>query len=228
MADTKTDADGKFSLSVPAGNTYVILAKASREVGDDTECYYWIQDVDLTRANDGLSIMLSNDNLVESVPDVPINADLLVSSVSSIGEQNVKTIATSYNFKDSSGNSISVDSSIDTTDDLAKTHATPSMPVWTPPNPIPAQDSWTWTTNDKTYQNVVITGFNTDDDTVAIVHSAGVAHLDLSSLPSDIQKKLNYSPKAIASQAPAPALNVPTPDTTTTSAASTNGSSGSQ
>ena len=214
VADTKTDADGRYSLSVPAGNTYVIVAKASREVGDDTEYYYWIQDVDLTKASDGLSIMLSNDNLVESVPDVPINTDLMASSVSGIGQQDIKTVPTSYTFKDNSGNAISFDAtSMETTDDLASTapHA-PSVPTWTPPNPIPAQDNWTWTTNDKNYQNVVITGFNTDDDTVAIVHSTGVAHLDLSLLPSDIQKKLNYSPKATASQSPAPALNVPAPE----------------
>jgi hypothetical protein len=62
---------------------------------------------------------------------------------------------------------------------------------------MPAQTNWTWTTMDgKTYQNVVVTKI--EPDTVTITHSLGVAHVDISTLPADIQKQLNYDPSAAA------------------------------
>jgi hypothetical protein len=76
----------------------------------------------------------------------------------------------------------------------------PAQPFkkWTPPAVIPAQPHWTWTTDDKTYQDVVINQI--DSQTVTITHSMGVTHLDISTLPPDIQKQLNYDP-AIAQAA---------------------------
>jgi hypothetical protein len=61
-AVAKTDADGKFSLSVPQGR-YVIAAQASRSVFRDTEYYYWLVAVDGTKPQ---ALMLSNDNQVQT------------------------------------------------------------------------------------------------------------------------------------------------------------------
>jgi hypothetical protein len=81
--------------------------------------------------------------------------------------------------------------------------ATPSPDAtkpWAPPDVMPSQPNWTWTTADgKTYQNVVVTKI--EPDTVTINHSLGVAHIPINLLPPDIQKQLNYDPHA-ASQAP--------------------------
>jgi len=77
----------------------------------------------------------------------------------------------------------------------------PSQPFkrWSPPSVIPAQPNWTWTTSDeKTYQNVVITKI--EPDTVAITHSLGVTHVDIATLPADIQKQLNYDPDAASTE----------------------------
>jgi hypothetical protein len=67
---------------------------------------------------------------------------------------------------------------------------------WTPPAILPAQPHWTWTTDDKTYQDVVINTI--ESDTVTITHSLGVTQLDIATLPADIQKQLNYDPAVAA------------------------------
>ncbi|MCE0497106.1 MAG: hypothetical protein LV481_04080 [Methylacidiphilales bacterium] len=74
----------------------------------------------------------------------------------------------------------------------------PSPPKkWTPPDVIPSQPNWTWTTSDnKTYVNVTINDIK--PDVVTITHSMGVSRVDISTLPPDIQKKLNYDPDAAA------------------------------
>jgi hypothetical protein len=70
------------------------------------------------------------------------------------------------------------------------------MKKWTPPTEFPAQPHWTWTSGDKTYQDVVIS--NIDSQTVTITHSMGVTHLDIATLPPEIQKQLNYDPDMAA------------------------------
>ncbi len=50
--------------------------------------------------------------------------------------------------------------------------------------------------DDKTYQDVVINQI--DATTVTITHSTGIAHLDIATLPADIQKQLNYDPSIAA------------------------------
>jgi hypothetical protein len=68
---------------------------------------------------------------------------------------------------------------------------------WTPPNPLPAQANWTWTTlSGKTYDNVVITSVS--PDSVSITYAEGAATLPLVLLPPDLQKQLNYDPDAAA------------------------------
>lgn len=59
---SKSDAEGKFSFSLPRGK-YVITANASRKVVDTSENYHWLVQVnDSTSSN----LMLSNDNLLET------------------------------------------------------------------------------------------------------------------------------------------------------------------
>lgn len=60
----KTDADGKFSISLPIGR-YVLAATTSRQVLRDKEQYYWLVSVDVSAPNQ--SLMLSNDNMFETM-----------------------------------------------------------------------------------------------------------------------------------------------------------------
>jgi hypothetical protein len=79
---------------------------------------------------------------------------------------------------------------------------TPSpLAIWKPPAVLPSQPNWTWTTSSgKTYENVVVTTIK--PDSVSITHSTGMATIDISTLPQDIQKQLNYDPvAAMAAQA---------------------------
>lgn len=67
---TRTDADGKFSISFPKGQRYVLAAHAARVTDSVQERYYW-----LIRVSDdahGKKILLSNHNLV--VGDSPESA----------------------------------------------------------------------------------------------------------------------------------------------------------
>lgn len=59
---SKSDADGKFALSLPKGK-YVVSAKSGRKIGDSSETYYWLVKIDESTPS---NLMLSNDNLLES------------------------------------------------------------------------------------------------------------------------------------------------------------------
>ena len=63
VATGKTDADGKFTLTLPPGK-YVFAATASRSVSKDTEQYAWLVKVDASNPVHGL--LLSNDNQAET------------------------------------------------------------------------------------------------------------------------------------------------------------------
>jgi hypothetical protein len=61
VASTKTDADGKFGLTLPAGDEYVLGARAKRSLpGGGSEHYFW-----LVKAQSS-TVMLSNDNLASA------------------------------------------------------------------------------------------------------------------------------------------------------------------
>jgi hypothetical protein len=75
-----------------------------------------------------------------------------------------------------------------------------TVKAWTPPAVMPAQPNWTWVSDGQTYQNVVVTKI--EADTVTINHSMGVAHIPIKLLPADIQKQLNYDPRAATSPSP--------------------------
>lgn len=63
IAKSKTDIDGKFTLTLPTGK-YVIVARSDRVVIKGDENYYWLVLVDTSSPNQ--SLMLSNDNLFET------------------------------------------------------------------------------------------------------------------------------------------------------------------
>jgi hypothetical protein len=71
--------------------------------------------------------------------------------------------------------------------------------VFIPPNPIPAQPNWTWSVLGKTYTNVVIR--KVEAECVTITHDSGGGRIDISLLPADIQKMLNYDPELAAQTA---------------------------
>lgn len=71
LARAKTDAEGKFSMAVPRFGSYVIVAAARREIGGETENYYWAVRL---RKGEG-QILLNNDNLVSTDnPDSVLHA----------------------------------------------------------------------------------------------------------------------------------------------------------
>lgn len=60
----KTDADGKFSMSLPVGK-YVLAASGDRLLsGTQSEHYYWLVSVDTSTSN--RTILLSNDNFFKT------------------------------------------------------------------------------------------------------------------------------------------------------------------
>jgi hypothetical protein len=58
----KTDADGRFKLTVPDEETVAVLASSSRTIFDRVETYFWV----VRLAPNETSLTLSNDNLTTS------------------------------------------------------------------------------------------------------------------------------------------------------------------
>ncbi len=76
-ASTKSDADGKFSISVPDAGEFAIVAYAERQTFDKTEKYFWVvpaaERIDLstdnqTSATSGASLLhvVGNDDLADA------------------------------------------------------------------------------------------------------------------------------------------------------------------
>ena len=59
---TKTDVNGAFQIKMLSSKPYVLLASASRNVGDTKETYYWVVSLDYHQKMPR-QIILSNDNL---------------------------------------------------------------------------------------------------------------------------------------------------------------------
>ena len=62
VAVAPTDADGKFTMRLPADTPVVLAAHSSREVGNTTEEYYWL--CRFSALNSDKPILLSNQNLL--------------------------------------------------------------------------------------------------------------------------------------------------------------------
>jgi hypothetical protein len=66
LAEAETDADGKFTMTVPPGK-YVLAARATRSVLLSDEHYWWMIKFDMGTLS--RSVLLSNDNLSSSGSD---------------------------------------------------------------------------------------------------------------------------------------------------------------
>ncbi len=62
IASGVTDPEGKFSFKLPANKDCMLVAAASREIGDKTERYYWL--LPAGRSRDSL-VLLNNANLLD-------------------------------------------------------------------------------------------------------------------------------------------------------------------
>ena len=83
------------------------MASASRSVGDSTEEYNWIVDVDATKADQALTVFLSNDNLVDSVPGLLLTTKLSdFSKLAELPFDYFTTKPTSYIFENKAGDTI--------------------------------------------------------------------------------------------------------------------------
>lgn len=72
VASARTNADGKFTLTVPRSGKYALAARAQREVFGSTEFYYWMVWVE---ADSATKVTLGNTNLmVENSPDTVVSA----------------------------------------------------------------------------------------------------------------------------------------------------------
>ena len=56
-----TDADGRFVIDLPTDGKFLVVARASRMFGSQTERYSWIVPVD--NSKEAAQLMLANDNL---------------------------------------------------------------------------------------------------------------------------------------------------------------------
>jgi uncharacterized protein YcfL len=74
IATTTTDSEGKFTLTLPEKDKYILAAHAQRQLFDTTERYYWVVPVDFDPSKQP-TVQLSNNNLIE--PDYPYWRTLL-------------------------------------------------------------------------------------------------------------------------------------------------------
>ncbi len=77
-----------------------------------------------------------------------------------------------------------------------QTAPTTSTSVFVPPNPLPAHPHWTWDIQNREFVNVVVT--KVEADLVTINCDSGPTKIDISLLPPEIQKELNYDPEMAA------------------------------
>lgn len=63
ISSTKTHADGTFTLAIPRDGRYGIVARASRELGEEQEIYFWFVWVSLD-GRPSKRLVLNDDNIV--------------------------------------------------------------------------------------------------------------------------------------------------------------------
>ncbi len=108
QVSTKTDADGKFALVAPRGHAYMLVASATRDVGDETENYFWSQLIPAD-SGDNQIVTLSNDNLQKELPDGATDfSGLLVPEVRDVRANDFIVATTAYQFFDENGNAAQV------------------------------------------------------------------------------------------------------------------------
>jgi hypothetical protein len=75
IAVATTDADGKFTMQLPADTPVVLVAHSSRGVGTTTEEYYWL--CRFSASSRGNPILLSNQNLLSDNTVAEVLAGLI-------------------------------------------------------------------------------------------------------------------------------------------------------
>jgi Skp family chaperone for outer membrane proteins len=63
ISSAKTDAEGKFTLVIPRNGRYGIVARASRELGEGNQSYFWFVWVSL-EGEASKRLLLNDDNIV--------------------------------------------------------------------------------------------------------------------------------------------------------------------
>jgi hypothetical protein len=63
ISSAKTQADGKFTLAIPRDGRYGIVARASRELGEEKQIYFWFVWVSLD-GKPSKRLVLNDDNIV--------------------------------------------------------------------------------------------------------------------------------------------------------------------
>lgn len=63
---TKTNSDGRFSMTVPTTGKFAVGARAERTVGDKIERYFWLVEFSVEGKAKGDALSLSNDNLTSA------------------------------------------------------------------------------------------------------------------------------------------------------------------
>lgn len=66
---TRSDADGKFSLELDSGKDYVLTGYGERKVGKKIEIYNWIVLLNVGGNEKPVSVFFSNTELAKNIPD---------------------------------------------------------------------------------------------------------------------------------------------------------------
>ena len=65
---TTSNADGNFFIKIARGNDYIVSAFGERTVGRSKEKYYWLRKLNESSKNQEISILISNDSLINNIP----------------------------------------------------------------------------------------------------------------------------------------------------------------
>ncbi len=67
IARSTSDADGRFQMTVPRGESIALIARSSRRVGASRESYSWLVWTSLD-GNNSSEVLMSNNNLLTAAP----------------------------------------------------------------------------------------------------------------------------------------------------------------
>ena len=68
IARSTSDADGRFQMTVPRGESIALIAQASRQVGNSRERYFWLVWTSLGGSTSS-EVLMSNNNLLTAAPE---------------------------------------------------------------------------------------------------------------------------------------------------------------
>ena len=68
IARSTSDADGRFQMTVPRGESIALVAQATRQVGNSRERYFWLIWTSFG-GNTSSEVLMSNNNLLTAAPE---------------------------------------------------------------------------------------------------------------------------------------------------------------